>query len=166
MTLATDPVFSKDALSRYLDRKEAPSKRQQLKTYLTTAKEKSGKSKDVCYLCQNDHDLDKRQEYMKKHAEERSKFLFQKKFRYGCYMPISTDHNSLSCKHRRVCGTCGEKHSAGLHDYKNSKKNNNAVCGTSQKSDSTLACAATKMKSKVVSMCVVPKKVKCSNSKK
>ena len=64
-TLANDSLFSKDALSGYVDRKEAPSKRQQLKTYLATAKEKSRKSKDVCYLRQNNHDLDKCQEYMK-----------------------------------------------------------------------------------------------------
>ena len=64
-TLANDPLFSKDALSGYVDQKEALSKRWQLKTCLATAKEKSGKSKDVCYLCQNNHDLDKCQEYMK-----------------------------------------------------------------------------------------------------
>ena len=38
--------------------------------------------------------------------------------------------------------------------------------GNSQKSDSTLACATTKLKSKVVRMCVVLVKVKFSNSKK
>ena len=59
-----------------------------------------------------------------------------------------------------------EKHPTGLHDYKGSKKNKDAVDGNSQKSDSTLTCAATKMKSKVISMCVVSVKVKCSNSKK
>ena len=137
-----------------------------MKTYLATAKEKSGKSKEVCYLCQNNHDLDKCQEYMKKSLEERSKFLFQKKLCYGCYMPISTDHNSRSCKQRRVCDTCGEKHPTGLHGYKGSKKNKDADGGNSQKSDSTLACATTKLKSKVVSMCVAPVKVKCSNLKK
>ena len=123
MTLATDPLFSKDALNRYLDRKEAPSKRQQLKTYLTTAKEKSGKSKDVCYLCQNDHDLDKCQEYMNKSVKERSKFFFQKMLCYECFMPISTDHNSWSSKQKTVCDTCGEKHPTGLHGYKGSQKN-------------------------------------------
>ena len=81
-------------------------------------------------------------------------------------MPISTDHNSWSCKQRRVCDTCGEKHPTGLHGYKGSKKNKDADGGNSQKSDSTLACATTKLKSKVISMCVVPVKVKCSNSKK
>ena len=88
-TLANDPLFSKDALSGYVDRKEAPSKRQQLKTYLATAKEKSGKSKEVCYLCQNNHDLDKCQEYMKKFMEERSKFLFQKVVLWLLYTNIN-----------------------------------------------------------------------------
>ena len=87
-TLANDPLFSKDALREYVDRKEAPSKLRQLKTYLAIEKEKSGNSKEVCYLCQNNHDLDKCQEYMKKSLEERSKFLFQKKLCYGCYMSI------------------------------------------------------------------------------
>ena len=57
-TLGNNLLFSKEALIGYVHRKEAPSKRWQLKTYLTTAKKKSGKSKDVCYLCQNDHNLD------------------------------------------------------------------------------------------------------------
>ena len=80
-------------------------------------------------------------------------------------MPISTDHNSRSCKQRRVCDTCGEKHPTGLHGYKGSKKNKDADGGNSQKSDSNLVCATTKLKSKVVSMCVVHVKAKCSNSK-
>ena len=67
--------------------------------------------------------------------------------------------------HGAVCDTCGEKHPTGLCGYKGSKKNKDADGGKSQKS-CTLACAATKLKSKVVSMCVVPVKVKCSNSKK
>ena len=156
--LANNPLFSKDVLSGYVDQKEAPGKRWQLKTYLATVKEKSGRSKYVYYLCQNDYDLDKCQEYMKKSVEERSKLLFQKKLCYGCYIPISTDYNLRSCKQRRVCDTFDEKHPTSLHGYKGSKKSKDADGGNSQKSDSTLACAITKMKSKVVSMCVVPVK--------
>ena len=92
-TLTNDPLFSKDALSGYVDRKEAPSKRWQLKTYLATVKEKSGKSKDACYPCQNNHDLDKCQEYMKKSVEERSIFLFQKKLCCGCYIYANIDRS-------------------------------------------------------------------------
>ena len=62
----------------------------------------------------------------------------------------------------RVSGTYGSKYETGLHGYKGSKENKDADGGNSQKSDSTLACATTNLKS----MCVVPVKVKCSNSKK
>ena len=46
------------------------------------------------------------------------------------------------------------------------RKKKDANGGNSQKTDSTLTCATTKLKSKVVSLCVVPVKIKCSNSKK
>ena len=103
---------------------------------------------------------------MKKSMEERSKFLFQKNFCYECYMPISTDYNSRSRKQSRVYDTCDEKHETGLYGCKGSKKSKDADGGNSQKSNSTLACSATKMKSKAISMCVVPLRVKCSNSKR
>ena len=61
-------------------------------------------------------------------------------------MPISTDHNSQSSKQRRVSDTCGEKHKAGLHGYKGNTKKKDANCCNWQKSDSTLACAKTKLK--------------------
>ena len=64
-------------------------------------------------------------------------------------MPISTDHNSQTCKEGRVCDTEGEKHPTGLHGYKGSKKNKDADRSNSQKSDSTLAYATTKLKSKM-----------------
>ena len=133
-------------MPRYVDRKEVPSKLRQLKTYLAKAKEKSAKSKEVCYLCKNNNDLDKCQESMKRSVEENRKFLFQNKFCYGCYMSISTDHNSRSCKQMRVYGTFREKHPTRLQASKGSKKNNDAA-------DGTLACATIKLKSKVVSMC-------------
>ena len=66
----------------------------------------------------------------------------------------------------RVSGTYCSKYQTGLHGYKGSKENKDADGGNSQKSDSTLACATTKLKSKVVSMCVVSVKVKCSYSKR
>ena len=65
-----------------------------------------------------------------------------------------------------MCDTCGEKHPIGLHYCKGCKKNKDADGGNSEKSDSTLACATTKLKSKVASMCVVLVTVKGSNSKK
>ena len=47
-TLANDPLFSKEALSGYVDKKEAPNRRKQLKTYLTAAEEKTEEIVNFC----------------------------------------------------------------------------------------------------------------------
>ena len=102
-TLVNDPLFSKEALSGYVDKREVPVKKKQLKTYTITANENASRLLSSCPLCQRDHDLDKCEDFMKKSIEERSKFLARNKLCYGCYMPISSDHNARSCKQRRVC---------------------------------------------------------------
>ena len=165
-TLANDPLFSKEALSGYVDKKKAPNRRKQLKTYLTAAEEKTEEIVNVRQLCQKSHDFDSCPEYKKKSVEGRSKFLFQKKLCYGCYTPISSEHNARICKKRRVCDICSERHPNGLHGYKTSKKNRTSDGNDYGKNNGSLACATTKMKSNVVSMCVVPVKIKCNKSRK
>ena len=59
---------------------------------------------------------------MNKSIEDRSKFLVKNKLCYGCYMPISSEYNARSCKQRRVCTICKEKHPTGLHGYKHPRK--------------------------------------------
>ena len=115
---------------------------------------------------QKSHDLDGCPDYKKKYVEERSKFLFQKKLCYVCYTPISFEHNARIYKQRRVCDICRERHPTGLHGYKASKKNRTGDGNDSGKNNGSLACAATKMTSNVLSMCVVPVKIKCSKSRK
>ena len=99
-TLANDPLFSKEALSGNVDKKEAPNQRKQLKTYPTAAEEKTEEMVNVCKLCQKSHNLDSCPQYKKKYVEERSKFLFQKKLCYGCYTPIPSEHNAQIYKQR------------------------------------------------------------------
>ena len=165
-TLANEPLFSKEALSGYVDKKEAPKQTKQLKTYLTEAEEKTEEIVNICQLCHKSQDLDSCPENKKKSVEERSKFLFQKKLRYGCYTPKSSEHNARICKQRRVCDICSERHPTGLHGSKASKKNRAGDGNDSGKNNGSLACATTKMKSNVVSMCVVPVNIKCSKSRK
>ena len=50
-TLANDPLFSREALSGYLGKKEAPKRKKRLKTYLTAAEEKTEEIVNVCQLC-------------------------------------------------------------------------------------------------------------------
>ena len=79
---------------------------------------------------------------------------------------MSSEHNAQICKQRRVCDICGEKHPIGLHGYKANKKNRTGNGNDSGKNNGSLACATTKMKSNVVSMCVVLVKIKCNKSRK
>ena len=123
-TLVNDPLFSKEALSGYIDKSEVPGKRKQLKTYAITSNKNTSRLLNPCPLCQRDHDLDKCEDFMKKSTEDRSKFLAKNKLCYGCYMPISSDHNARSSKKKRVCTIYKETHPTGLHHYKHPWKAN------------------------------------------
>ena len=102
-TLANDALFSKEAFSGYVDKKEAPNRRKLLKTYLTAAEEKTEEIATFCKLCQKSHDLAGCPDYKNKFVEERSKFVFQKKLCHGCCTSISSEHNARICKQRRIC---------------------------------------------------------------
>ena len=54
-TLVNNPLFSKEALSRYIDKREVPVKRKQLKAYVITANENTSRLLNSCPLCQRDH---------------------------------------------------------------------------------------------------------------
>ena len=98
-------------------------------------------------------------DFIKKSIKDRSKFLAKNKLCYGCYMPISSDHNARSCKQRRVCTICKEKHPTGLHGYKHPRKSKLGDNSTNS-NENSMTCATTKMESRVVSMCIVPVKVR------
>ena len=164
-TLVNDPLFSKEALSGYVDKREVPVKRKQLKTYVIAANEDTSRLQNSCPLCQRDHDLDKCEDFMKKSVEDRSKFLAKNKLCYGCYTPISSDSNASSCKQRRVCTICKEKHPTGLHGYKHPRKGKLEDNSTNSNKNS-MTCATAKMNSRVVSMCIVPVKVRHVHSGK
>ena len=164
-TLVNDPLFSKEALSGYVDKREVPVKRKQLKTYVIAANEDTSRLQNSCPLCQRDHDLDKCEDFMKKSVEDRSKFLAKNKLCYGCYTAISSGHNARSCKQRRVCTICKEKHPTGLHGYKHPRKGKLEDNSTNSNKNS-MTCATTKMNSRVVSTCIVPVKVRHVHSGK
>ena len=83
--------------------------------------------------------------------EDRSKLLAKNKLCYGCYVPISSDHNTRSCKQRRVCTICKEKHPTGFHGYKHPRKGKLKDNRTNS-NENSMTCATTKMKSRAMSM--------------
>ena len=127
--------------------------------YVTTANENTSISLNSCPLYQRDHDLDKCEDFMKKPIEDRNKFLAKNKLCYGCYVPTSSDHNERSCKQSRVSKICKEKHPTGLRGYKHPRKGKLEDNSTNS-NENSMACATTKMKSRVVSMGIVPVKVR------
>ena len=100
-TLMKDPLFSKEALSEYIDKREVSVKR---------------KKKDICHnfkwkdiqivkffsIVSKGSWLRQMWRFQEEIIEDKSKFLAKNKLCYGCYMSISFDHNARSCKQRRV----------------------------------------------------------------
>ena len=129
--IATDPVFSRDALSRvmepartYTDKHAHKSKviddcsnpRSYVSSHATAiaANDKNTqKANPVCQQCEKAHDLDDCQIYLKKSLQERKEFLKGKGLCFACY---GTGHRSNGCAQRRKCKTCSRRHPTGLHD--------------------------------------------------
>ena len=122
-------------------------------------------------FCDGSHSLDDCQFYTEIPVEGRSKFLKENKLSYGCYEEISTQHTASSCKSRRTCKICKEKHPTSLHGFIFKKKSKWSNDGTNA-NDPTVksnctgdGCAITTL-SQAISIFVVPVRVKHSNSDK
>ena len=132
--IATDSVFSREALSR-LDNEDRPNKlstsgrtpskpkfsRDRITNYVSShATSVAGQSNaeerntiSSCILCQKDHDLDDCPAYLKKNLQDRKAFLKEKELCFACY---GHGHRSKGCAIRRICKTCSRRHPTGLHD--------------------------------------------------
>ena len=99
---------------------------------------------------------------------------------YGCYSPVSQDHNAKTCKQRRTCKICQQSQPTGLHGHLTKKKqpkvtsdtkdgvppvDNNKLM-TSDFAEMDIKCNSSSIESKIISMCVVPVKVSHSKSRK
>ena len=56
-----------------------------------------------CPVYEGRHDLDNYRQFNDLILEERSKTLIKKKLCYGCYSPMTAEHNAKSCKKTRKC---------------------------------------------------------------
>ena len=129
--------------------------------------QKQGQSR--CPMCQKVHDLDACYSYKKLEVGDRKKFLMKQKLCFGSYEPISKYHSRRNCPKRRICCVCNENHPTGLHGHK--PKSKESVAGGSQRSEEKstdsrrkIASTSTAIQEDVISMCVVPVKVKHKGS--
>ena len=91
--------------------------------------------------------------------KEGSRFLFEQKLCYSYFSPISTSHNARTCKKRKECKVCKQRHPTSLHGYKTEKKTppkTEKSHDEKDKEQKDFHCATVNISSEVISMCVVP----------
>ena len=138
--------------------------------------ERDVSSGNECPVCEGRHDLDNCRKFNDLTLEERSKILRKKKLCYGCYSPITSEHNARSCKKRRKCQVFNLDHPTGLHGYIHKKKGGALTNDTEEKQGGSnlksnfagmdFKSASANITFNVISMCVVPVKVSYAGSKK
>ena len=103
---------------------------------------------------------------MEKTLKERTKLLANKKLCYGCYQPITSNHNFKTCKQRLLCRICKEYHPTGIHDCVKKFFEENTESEDRTKDTVKLATVKGEFDTEVISMCVVPIWVGHRNSRK
>ena len=131
------------------------------------------KSSLKCQFCDANHDLDDCQFYNELSVEDRSSFLKKNKLCYGCYREITSTHTAGTCNNRRVCMVCQGKHPSGLHGFKmkSKKTSDDDTDKTGEQPEGMKRnCVGIKnvatIVGEVISMCVVPVRLRHFNSQK
>ena len=135
--LATDPVFSPNALKRERNKESCDTsttprdnrgrntRRFPSANSLVTStrpevnKNKSKRSQGRCPSCQGNHCLDDCPEFMKRSLLDRMDFIRKNGLCFGC---LNGGHLSRACVTRLKCGVCGKSHPLSLHDDSRNKE--------------------------------------------
>ena len=116
-------------------------------------------------VCREKHDIEDCNYYLQQTLEERSKLIFKKKLCYGCFQEIKKEHNAKNCRKRTFCKVCNGKHPTTLHGYVRKKVGNtqhqcNSEASEERKDGEVAACASLSTGMEVISLCVVPVKLR------
>ena len=138
---------------------------------LTGAKEDRNQKKE-CQMCQKNHDLDACLKYKQLQVDEKKKFLMKSKACSGCYDVLSKEHGRRNCPKRRKCSFAKSSIPLGYTDCcqrkGHLKKKMTTIlvqCHQEMRKRKTVkACALTVAHTEVISMCMIPVKVKYKDS--
>ena len=169
--IVSNPLSSKAVVDKYLE-KRPNHKRYKISAFATGEQSKKG-DLHICINCNGNHKLENCKEFMEKPLKERIKFLMRQKRCYGCLEPMSDGRNTKTCTSNLMCSSCKGNHPTLLHGYvpkdrrstdvgDQDPKKTDEVLKNSFAGLDDLKCAATSKEhgSNVISMCVVPVKVK------
>ena len=173
--LVNDPLFSRHAIGKLAEVKRSKPN-QNIRTYATGMNKAPEDSQVKCINCCQKHGLDHCEDFLSKSLDDRNAFLTQKKLCYGCCNPMTPTHNASTCTDRCVCRICGKKHPTCLHGYKpkrmrtNYENWRNYANGSQERQPPQIKdvriSTATIGTEDCISMCVVPIKIKSSDSGK
>ena len=160
----SDPVFSKEAVEQYIDNK---TKSRRVATYVLGSKKKFDDSavRSPCINCEENHQLDGCLKFMGITLKDIINFLSKKKYCFGCSQPMKPKHNAKTCDKRLNCRTCSGGHPTAMHGYVPKRKGDAQDDQRSNENDESvtnLLSTVEKHQTKVVSMCVVPGKVRAA----
>ena len=127
ITLVNDPLYSRDAISQYVDRAPRQSEKRVRKKFdaMATAADNScnmshdksnkvASKVEMCPMCNENHDIEDCTYYLQQTMEERSKLLFKNKLCYGCLKTVTKpaniglDEDILKTSLRRLSSSSSE----------------------------------------------------------
>ena len=120
-----------------------------------------------CPVCEKgNHDIEECPTFLTQPVQDRSKTVFKKKLCYGCLAVISKDHNVKICSNRRSSKVCNGRHPTTLHGVKLDKKDKASIKDEKNNGgqNEEMKCASINTYSNIVSMCIVPVRVKRKDS--
>jgi len=128
--LATDPVFSEESVSKLsLEEKEKafhfkfgkrPPNRGKGTSFATDVNRPSNDQRNItCSLCNESHNLNDCDQFLKKPLSDRRDFVNEKKLCFSCF---GDQHIAKYCKNKHSCKICSKLHPTSLHDNNWTKK--------------------------------------------
>ena len=120
--LVSDPVFSIEAMNCRSENDDKnpkrPSVKNNVKTFNVNIQDDTVRRKDDslnCLRCNDSHHLDNCEKFITDSIEERVQFLTENALCYACCEPMTSWHNSRSCRKRLICKTCHKRQPTCLH---------------------------------------------------
>ena len=157
--IATDPLYSKEALTEVAGTKSSgeESKQKTVRTFVAILK---------CAYCEKKHDIDKCFAFKALELKDRGKWLLKQRLCFGCYRK---GHLVRDCNKPRTCDICKSKHPTLLHGYKSSE-NKSAPSAPEDKSATEviketqpLKCNLNELCTDFISLCLIPVNVRFNN---
>ena len=166
--IVSDPVFSKEAVEQYIDKK---TKLRRAATYVSGSKEKfvDLAVRSPCINCGENHQLDGCLKFMDMALKDRINFLSKKKYCFGCLQPMKPKHNAKTCDKKLNYRICSGGHSTAMHGCVPKRKRDAQDDQRSNENDESVSnsfaglktlSTVEKHQTKVISMCIVPVKVR------